>query len=990
MINTLDSSGLKWPMLTDGGNPVFDTEGQPIGAPLAVVMTGDMTHRGGDTADIVNFSDERKDFQDYWDERRDDDIENDGPSVNYTVYPGLGNHDRIVCGTKERTWDEHLVGFFSDADWWEDEVVCPIRASTKNFIMNDYMDFRMKGASGVSFDDTTKNYSWDWGPFHLIQGNTWVGDNDDLAWLKDDLANKVGSSGKPVILFQHYGWDDFSKEPEWWSDQERADLEAELAKYNVVAIFTGHRHQEDFIPASDSRGPGIDVYTTDDGGDDDACLDVARVEDCTSDADCDDSYSGTTDTCNDEGKCKFEDAENGVIKGDGGVTIVRLRDAGNCFASLDVVHFQWDGDAGDAGDMVALGKKTGSPTRSTLVPYCNLPPVAQCKSASVAADGSCVASASIDDGSFDPDGATPTCDQSPAGPYALGTTNVTLTCTDDAGLTDDCSADVTVTDQTKPVVTCPSPPTVECTGSEQATATFSATATDNCDANPTATCVPASGSSFSLGATSVDCSSTDTAGNTGTCAFDVTVEDTTKPSITCPANVSITSNPGQCSVDRSFTVTASDVCDPSPQIACVDQDAGAVSPTSHSYPVGTTTVTCTATDSSGLTEECSFTVTVNDPPIVNASPTSQSVQYSDVVDAVTVTATDCGDQDLTLTTGTIPAGLTLGAASCGDDGSGGTVCTWSITGAMDEPAGTYPVSLTASDGLLSSAAGSTTFIVLAEDAVVGFPDDNEISVQVVSEGGDSGAFSLRTTVRELVPDQPTDGSARAGDISRAVVTMSLVPIGPGSTVPGTCAPDGVSGTGYDAILTTTCSFDGVPVNTYAVTVMVIGGYYTGGGEDVFVVFDPSLGFTSGGFRFRWPGTDEHVNGGYTMKYNKKATKVQGSMLLIRHLPDDTTYRLKSNAIGGLSLGSESGFGWASFTGKCTYQEPGWPDPVGNYEFVAYVEDHATPGKDADRFWIEVKDRDRVVEPDLSMPDPATTNAVTILGGNIDVPHRGPR
>jgi hypothetical protein len=118
--------------------------------------------------------------------------------------------------------------------------------------------------------------------------------------------------------------------------------------------------------------------------------------------------------------------------------------------------------------------------------------------------------------------------------------------------------------------------------------------------------------------------------------------------------------------------------------------------------------------------------------------------------------------------------------------------------------------------------------------------------------------------------------------------------------------------------------------------------------------------------------------------------VQGSFLLIRHLPDDSIYRLKGNSIEGLSLGETSGFGWASFAGKTTYLEPGWIDPVGNYEFVVYVEDHGTPGKDVDRFWIEVRDRDRVVLGGLSFADPATTNAIVIEGGNIDVPHKAAR
>ena len=47
-------------------------------------------------------------------------------------------------------------------------------------------------------------------------------------------------------------------------------------------------------------------------------------------------------------------------------------------------------------------------------------------------------------------------------------------------------------------------------------------------------------------------------------------------------------------------------------------------------------------------------------------------------------------------------------------------------------------------------------------------------------------------------------------------------------------------------------------------------------------------------------------------------------------------------------------GWAFSSGKCTYQEPDWPEPIGNYEFGVYVEDRDEPGDGTDRFWIEVR------------------------------------
>jgi hypothetical protein len=152
----------------------------------------------------------------------------------------------------------------------------------------------------------------------------------------------------------------------------------------------------------------------------------------------------------------------------------------------------------------------------------------------------------------------------------------------------------------------------------------------------------------------------------------------------------------------------------------------------------------------------------------------------------------------------------------------------------------------------------------------------------------------------------------------------------------------VVGNGYDAKLTINCTFDGIPVNTYTVQSVIDGGYYSGYGEDVLVVYDPSLGFTTGGGWFYWPDTNDKTNFGYTMKYNKKGQKVKGNLLLIRHMTDGSIFRVKSNALYGLALGQSGGIGWASFSGKSTYLEPGWSEPIGNHEFLVYVEDHGKP------------------------------------------------
>jgi hypothetical protein len=82
----------------------------------------------------------------------------------------------------------------------------------------------------------------------------------------------------------------------------------------------------------------------------------------------------------------------------------------------------------------------------------NRPPVALCKNVEVPADENCLADASIDNGSYDPDGDPITLTQSPPGPYPLGDTSVMLIVYDGL-LADTCYATVTVIDITPPEIT---------------------------------------------------------------------------------------------------------------------------------------------------------------------------------------------------------------------------------------------------------------------------------------------------------------------------------------------------------------------------------------------------------------------------------------------------------------------------------------------------------------------------------------------------------
>lgn len=156
----------------------------------------------------------------------------------------------------------------------------------------------------------------------------------------------------------------------------------------------------------------------------------------------------------------------------------------------------------------------------------NLPPVALCQNVTVSAGADCTANASIDNGSFDPEGGPLTITQSPAGPYPLGTTSVLLTVVDNKGATAQCIATVTVVDNTPPTISCPANISVgNNPGLCSAVVSYPAPAvSDNCPGVGTPTCVPPSGSTFPNGTTTVNCSVTDAHGNSSSCQFTVTVD----------------------------------------------------------------------------------------------------------------------------------------------------------------------------------------------------------------------------------------------------------------------------------------------------------------------------------------------------------------------------------------------------------------------------------------------------------------------------------
>jgi len=115
-------------------------------------------------------------------------------------------------------------------------------------------------------------------------------------------------------------------------------------------------------------------------------------------------------------------------------------------------------------------------------------------------------------------------------------------------------------------------------------------------------CTPASGNVFPVGTTTVLCTATDRASNLAFGMFKVNVRDVTPPVLTSPAGITVDADSTSGAV-VPYVATANDAVD------------GAVTPnctpaSGSTFPVGDTTVTCTATDAAGNVASASFTVTV--------------------------------------------------------------------------------------------------------------------------------------------------------------------------------------------------------------------------------------------------------------------------------------------------------------------------------------------------------------------------------------------
>jgi hypothetical protein len=374
---------------------------------------------------------------------------------------------------------------------------------------------------------------------------------------------------------------------------------------------------------------------------------------------------------------------------------------------------------------------------------------------------------------------TVTCAPASGSTFPLGATTVTCSATDSHGNSSSKSFKVTVQDTTGPAISgVPADKTVEATSSSGATVSYTnPTSTDLVDGAVPVNCTPLSGSTFPLGDTTVSCSATDSHGNSSSKTFKVTVQDTTGPVISnTPDSIIARATDSSGAVVNYTPPTATDAVDGLRPVTCLPN-------TGSKFPIGATTVTCSATDTSGNTSSTSFTVTVEDKnaPVLSSvpditveatGPSGAIVTYTaptavDMVDGPVPVTCYLPDSSVSVSPSTFPIGTTTVTCSATDShGLTGSV-TFKVT-VQDKT----PPAITGTPAQISATAPSSSGIAVTYTAPTA-SDLVDGTVSVSCAPGSGSTFPVGTTT-VTCSAQDSRGNKRA--VTFKVVVSPPAPV----------------------------------------------------------------------------------------------------------------------------------------------------------------------------------------------------------------------
>jgi hypothetical protein len=347
---------------------------------------------------------------------------------------------------------------------------------------------------------------------------------------------------------------------------------------------------------------------------------------------------------------------------------------------------------------------------------------------------------------------TPTCAPESGSTFAIGTTTVTCGAIDEAGNAARSAFDVVVRDTTAPVLAVPTAVTAEATSPAGASVALEASAADLVDGAVTPSCTPASGATFALGDTTVTCTAGDVRGNAASSSFTVSVVDTTPPTFDRVPALGAVEATGPAGAPVLYNVSTTDLVD------------GVVAPTcapasGSMFAIGTTRVTCTATDRAGNASTTVFDAVVVDttsPTLrVPGELTQEATSPSGAVVAFAASASDIVDGDVPVTC--TPASATTFAL-------GRTVVTCSTTDAHGNRAasgfGVTVRDTTAPVLALAGTAGvydvdATVAITCAASDVVSRPTCSPPSITASSASFGAGVHTLTFTATDAAGNRGT-------------------------------------------------------------------------------------------------------------------------------------------------------------------------------------------------------------------------------------------
>ncbi|MFI7023395.1 M12 family metallo-peptidase [Micromonospora sp. NPDC049900] len=293
------------------------------------------------------------------------------------------------------------------------------------------------------------------------------------------------------------------------------------------------------------------------------------------------------------------------------------------------------------------------------------------------------------------------------------------------------------------------------------------------------------------------------------------------------------------------------------------------------------------------------------PEVSTDAPTDGvGVQYSDALaPTVTVRATDAdgAGSALTATATGLPAGLALTVAgTSGPDTRPGTR-SWTVTGTTSAAPGTYPVTVTVTDG--TGLVGSTTFTVTVapENAAVTWAGDTLVST---ATAGAAGRVLLRAVLRDSSV-LPSSADTTGGDLRTATVTFTAGGAALCTARVDLVAPATTTGT---AACTAT-----LPAGAHTVTATV-GGNYTGNTAATVTVARSDGGFLTGGGHLtvtRSAGTHPADRASkVSVNLNAKpatAKKAASGHAEITYRSGGTDYTVRTSAVDGLGITSAGKF-----------------------------------------------------------------------------------